>query len=74
VLARAAVWEKTAMAQQPGRRAALVTGASYGIGAATAIGLAQDGFGVGVTDLMTGPIAVILDASHLRPLPLCGRG
>jgi NAD(P)-dependent dehydrogenase (short-subunit alcohol dehydrogenase family) len=33
------------------RRAALVTGASYGIGYATAIGLAQDGFDVAVTDL-----------------------
>ncbi len=38
-------------------RAALVTGASYGIGAATAIGLEQDGFDVAVTDLAPQPLA-----------------
>jgi NAD(P)-dependent dehydrogenase (short-subunit alcohol dehydrogenase family) len=47
------------MAAQNGerRRAALVTGASYGIGYATAVGLAQDGFDVAVTDLTTDPLA-----------------
>lgn len=38
-------------------RAALVTGASYGIGAATAIGLAEDGFDVAITDLTTASLA-----------------
>jgi NAD(P)-dependent dehydrogenase (short-subunit alcohol dehydrogenase family) len=40
-----------------GRRAALVTGASYGIGGATAVGLAEDGFDVAVTDLKTDDLA-----------------
>jgi len=39
------------------RRAALVTGASYGIGAAAAIGLAEDGFDVAITDLTVEPLA-----------------
>jgi len=42
--------------QSAGPRGALVTGASYGIGAAIAIGLAQDGFDVAVTDLRTGDL------------------
>jgi NAD(P)-dependent dehydrogenase (short-subunit alcohol dehydrogenase family) len=46
------------MAETGGRRrAALVTGASYGIGAATAIGLAEDGFDVAVTDLRRDDLA-----------------
>ena len=32
-------------------RAAFVTGASYGIGKATAIALAEDGFDIAITDL-----------------------
>lgn len=39
------------------RGAAVVTGASYGIGGATAVGLAEDGFDVAVTDLRTGDLS-----------------
>jgi 2-deoxy-D-gluconate 3-dehydrogenase len=46
------------MAEQASeRRAALVTGASYGIGGATAVGLAEDGFDVAITDLRTEDLA-----------------
>jgi NAD(P)-dependent dehydrogenase (short-subunit alcohol dehydrogenase family) len=61
------------MTQQPQQRAALVTGASYGIGAATAIGLAQDGFDVAVTDLSTESLARTVAAigeAGGRALPL----
>ena len=35
---------------------ALVTGASYGIGQATAIALAEDGFDIAITDLSVGSL------------------
>lgn len=42
---------------QAEKRAALVTGASYGIGAAAARGLAEDGFEVAITDLKAEDLA-----------------
>jgi NAD(P)-dependent dehydrogenase (short-subunit alcohol dehydrogenase family) len=51
----------------------LVTGASYGIGAASAIGLAEDGFDVAVTDLEVADLAPTIsaiEATGRRALPI----
>ena len=61
------------MAERSERRAALVTGASYGIGGATAVGLAEDGFDVAVTDLRTGDLSdtiAKIAALGLRAVPI----
>lgn len=55
------------------KRRALVIGASYGIGAATALGLARDGFDVAVTDLDPkdlAPTVAVIEAGGARALPL----
>lgn len=41
-------------------RVAMVTGASYGIGAAIAVGLARDGFNIVVTDVRTADLSNVL--------------
>ena len=54
-------------------RTALVTGASYGIGAATAIGLAEDGFDVAVTDLAIDDLAetiAAIESTGRRAVPI----
>lgn len=54
-------------------RVALVTGASYGIGHAAAVGLAQDGFDIAVTDLTTAALentVAAIRAAGRKALPL----
>ncbi|MBC7778718.1 MAG: glucose 1-dehydrogenase [Proteobacteria bacterium] len=56
------------------RRTALVTGASYGIGAAIAIALARDGFDVAVSELDTRALDTVvaaIEAHGVRARPVC---
>jgi NAD(P)-dependent dehydrogenase (short-subunit alcohol dehydrogenase family) len=55
------------------RRAAFVSGASYGIGAAVAVALARDGFDVAVTDLTTDALGATvsnIEAAGGRAVPV----
>jgi NAD(P)-dependent dehydrogenase (short-subunit alcohol dehydrogenase family) len=55
-----------------GRRAALITGASYGVGAATALALARDGFDVAITATKIENLATTrksLEALGVRAVP-----
>ena len=61
------------LAELKSRRTALVTGASYGVGAATALALARDGFDIAVTATRTenlNPIVGQLEATGVRVVPL----
>ncbi len=55
------------------RKVALVTGASQGLGAAIAVGLAQDGFDVVITELNAAELAATkaaVEAARVRALPI----
>ena len=59
--------------QQEGRRAALITGSSYGVGAATAKALARDGFDLALTATRLGNLdktRAALEASGARVVPI----
>lgn len=56
-----------------GKRIALVTGASYGLGAATAVAFAKDGYDVAITELRPDDLAKTtakIEAAGRRALPL----
>jgi NAD(P)-dependent dehydrogenase (short-subunit alcohol dehydrogenase family) len=60
-------------AERKSRQTALVTGASYGVGAATALALARDGFDIAVTATRTEklkPIVAQLETTGARVVPL----
>jgi NAD(P)-dependent dehydrogenase (short-subunit alcohol dehydrogenase family) len=73
VLSLQRISEGAEMAERKSRRTALITGASYGVGAATALALARDGFDIGVTATRTEnlkPIVGQLKATGARVVPL----
>jgi NAD(P)-dependent dehydrogenase (short-subunit alcohol dehydrogenase family) len=60
-----------ASAEPVRRRAALVTGASYGIGAAIAVALARDGYDVAVTELDAGALAGVVAEIETHGVRAC---
>lgn len=61
------------MQQSPGRQAAFITGASYGIGAATALALARDGYDVAISATRVENLSKVvtqLAATGVRVVPM----